>query len=90
MTCPSCPHEAHRGRCKVATCPCKLSRPSLAPKPARPVEILPQDQRERDLADVEARLRRAVADQDVVDVMAICRALWDMGHTAEQRKGRRA
>jgi hypothetical protein len=89
MTCPACPHEPHRGHCPVETCSCRLSRPSLAPKPARPVvEVLPQDQRERDLAEVEARLRQAVVEQHFPEVLHICRALWDAGHTAEQRKGK--
>ena len=63
-------------------CPCRLSRPSLAPKPAQPiVEILPQDQRRADLAEMCEKLTRMGHGEAAPYLYAA----WDAGFTAEQR-----
>ena len=88
LLCQRCGHPLcrHRhGKCEV--CPCCVGNEAT---PVVRAEVPASTQRERDLADVEVRLRQAVAMSNFPEVLHICRALWDAGFTAEQRKGKHA
>ena len=87
--CPQCHHDAHRGRCSVDACPCKLSRPSLAPKPPRAEPVrLPADAREAWIAHHSACIYDALMTGGQLQFCNLLRAAWDDGFLESQRQPR--